>query len=88
LPEGVRGEPVVVVAIEKNCRVIGNAGGAQKSFKGGLVNEIAADVVLELGLLVPTDGAGDVSLVVGGGVHVNFDEAEIGRIEIVSGPIG
>jgi len=30
----------------------------------------------------------DVTLVVGGSVHVNFDEAQIRGIEIVSGPIG
>ncbi len=88
LPKGVGGEPVVVVAIEQDGGVVGNARGAQKFFEGGLVDQIAADVVLELGLPVPTDSAGDVSLVVGGGVHVDFDEAEIGGIEIASSPIG
>ena len=88
LPKGVGGEPIVVVAIEKNRCVIGNAGGAEKLFEGGLVDQVAADVVLELGLPVPADGAGDVSLVVGGSVHVDFDEAEIGGIEILRGPIG
>jgi len=39
-------------------------------------------------LPVPADGAGDVSLVVGGGVHVDFNEAENGGIEILRGPIG
>jgi hypothetical protein len=29
-----------------------------------------------------------VALVVGSGVHVNFDEAEIGGIKILGGPIG
>src|SRR5229473_4232883 len=88
LPEGVSGEPVVVITIQKNGRVIGNARGAEKFFESGLVDQIAADVVLELGLPVPSDGAGDVSLIVGGGVHVNFDKAEIRGIKIVSGPIG
>ena len=88
LPKGVGGEPVVVVAIEKDGGAVGNAGGAEKFFERGLVDQIAADVVLELGLPVPADGAGDMSLVVRGGVHVDFDEAEIGGIEIASGPIG
>jgi len=61
LPEGVSGEPVVVVAIEKNGGAVGNAGGAEKFFERGLVDQIAADVVLELGLPVPSDGARDVS---------------------------
>src|SRR2546425_10159006 len=88
LPEGVSREPVVVVAIEKDGGVVGNAGGAEKSFESGLVDQVAAHAILQLGLPVPGDGAGDVALVVGGGVHVNFDEAEIGGIEILSGPIG
>src|SRR5882762_1391395 len=88
LPEGISGEPIVVVAIEKNGGVVGNAGSAEKLFERGLIDEIASDVVLELGLPVPADGAGNVSLVVGGGVHVDFDEAEIGGIEILRGPIG
>jgi len=58
LPEGVSGEPVVVVAIEKDGGAVGNAGGAEKFFERGLVDQIAADVVLELGLPVPSDGTG------------------------------
>src|SRR5216684_4989335 len=88
LPEGVSGEPVVVVAVMKDGGAVGNAGGAEKPFESGLVDQVAADAVLELGLPVPGDRAGDVALVVGGGVHVDFDEAEIGGIEILSGPIG
>src|SRR6266481_939981 len=88
LPESVSGEPVVVVAIKKDGGVVGNAGGAEKPFESGLVDQVAADAVLELGLPVAGDRAGDVALVVGGGVHVDFDEAEIGGIEILSGPIG
>src|SRR6266576_716028 len=81
------GEPVVVVAVEKNGGVIGNAGGAEKSFERGLVDQVAADVVLELGLPVPADCAGNVPLIVGGSVYVDLDQAEIGRIQILSGPI-
>ena len=88
LPQGVRGEPVVVVAVEKNSGVIGNAGGAEKLFERGFVDEVAADIVLKLGLPVPADGAGDVSLVVGGGIHIDFDETKIGGIQIFSRPIG
>src|SRR6266849_9243605 len=78
LPQGVGGEPVVVVAIKKDGGVVGNAGGAEKFFESGFVDQVATDIVLELGLPVPADRAGDVALVVGGGVHVDFDETEIG----------
>src|SRR6266850_533725 len=88
LPEGVGGEPIVVIAVKKNGGVVGNAGSAEQLFERGLVDQIAADVVLELGLPVPADSAGDMALIVGGGVHVDFDEAEIGRIQILREPIG
>ncbi len=88
LPQCVGGEPVVVVTVEEDGGLVGNAGGAEKFFEGGFVDEVAADAVLELGLPVPAYGAGNVALVVGGGVHVDFDEAEIGGIEILRGPIG
>src|SRR5207253_5324852 len=82
LPKGVRGEPVVVVAVEKNSGVIGNAGVGKKLFERGFGDKVAADIVLKLGLPVPADGAGDVSLVVGGGIHIDFDETKIVGIQI------
>src|SRR5437899_1647191 len=88
LPEGVGGEPVVVVAIEQDGGVVGNAGRAKKLFESGLVDQIAADVVLELGLPIPADSAGDVALIVGGGVDVHFDQTEIGGVQVLSDPIG
>jgi len=53
LPEGVSGEPVVVVAVKKDGGVVGNAGGAEKLFERGLVDQVSAYAVLELGLPVP-----------------------------------
>ena len=45
VPQGVGGEPVVVVTVEEDGGVVGNAGSAEKFFEGGLVDEIAADTV-------------------------------------------
>jgi len=87
LPEGVGGKPIVVVAVEKNGGVIGNARSAEKILKRGFVDEVAANVVLELGLPVPANSAGDVALVVGGRVNIDFDETEIGRVQVLSDPI-
>jgi hypothetical protein len=45
-------------------------------------------MVLELGLPIPADSTWDVALIVGGGVDVNFDEAEIRGIQVVCDPFG
>src|SRR4029077_11049481 len=69
LPEGVGGEPVVVVAVEKDGGVAADAGLAEEALELGSFDEIAANGILKLGLPVPGDGAGDVPLVVSGGIH-------------------
>ena len=52
------------------------------------LREVALNGVLQLGLPVPGNGAFDVALIVGGGVDVNFDDAEA-RVFRVSGyPFG
>jgi len=42
LPQCVGGEPVVVVTVEEDGGVVGNAGGAEKFLEGGFVDEVAA----------------------------------------------
>src|SRR5271155_4830112 len=69
LPEGVGGEPVVVVAVKEDDGVFANTGFAEQALEFGLFDEIATDRVLELGLPVPGNGAGNVALVVGRGVN-------------------
>jgi hypothetical protein len=50
--------------------------------------DVAADAVGQLAGPVPADGAGDVALVVGGGVDVDLDEADRRIVEVGSGPVG
>ena len=80
LPEGVRCKPVVIVAIKNDRGVVRNAGGAEKFFERGLVNQIAADAVLKLCLPIPADRSGNVALIVRSGVNIDFDETRIRRI--------
>ncbi len=51
-------------------------------------DDVAADAVRELARPVPGDRAGDVALVVGGRVDVDLDEADIGVVDVVGGPVG
>src|SRR5260370_7254931 len=71
LPEGVGGEPVVVVAVEQNGGVVGNAGGTEKFFESGFIDQIAPDVVLELSLPVPANGAAHVPLLLSPAIHIH-----------------
>ena len=53
-----------------------------------LVDEVPADRVLQVGLPVELDGAGDVAGVVGGGVLVDLDEDDARGVEVLLGPVG
>ena len=88
VPVGVGREPVVVAAVEDDGVVVGDALGGQQLLEAGLVDEVAAHRVLQLGLPVELDGAGDVAAVVGGGVLVDLDEDRVGGVEVLLGPVG
>ena len=53
-----------------------------------LVDEVAADLVLEVRRPVELDGALDVALVVGRGVLVDLDEDDLGVVEVFLDPLG
>jgi hypothetical protein len=58
LPQSVGGEPVVVVTVEQDSGVVGDSGIAQQLFERGFVDQVAANVVLELGLPIPPTAPG------------------------------
>ena len=51
-------------------------------------DDVAGDVLLQLALPVPADGAGDVTLLVGGGVNIDLNQADIGVAAVFGYPIG
>ena len=53
-----------------------------------LIDEVALDRILQIGLPVQSDRAGDVADVVSAGVFVDFDEDGGRRVEIALGPVG
>ena len=53
-----------------------------------LVDEVAADLVLQVGRPVELDGALDVALVVGRGVLVDLDQHDLRVVEVVLHPLG
>ena len=88
VPVGVGGEPVVVAAVEHDGVVVGDAALGEQRLELLLVDEVAADLVLEVGGPVELDGSPDVALVVGGGVLVDLDEDDAVGVEVVLDPLG
>ena len=60
-PETVGGEPVVVVPVEDHCVLRGDAGAADELLERLLADDVAVDLVLQLGLPVEADRAADVA---------------------------
>ena len=76
VPVCVGGEPVVAVAVEDDRVLVGDAAAAEQLAERLGGQEVAADGVLEVGLPVEADRAGDVGLGVEGGVLVDLDDPE------------
>lgn len=88
VPVRVRSEPVVVAAVEDHGVVVGDAAVGQQLGELLLIDEVALDRVLQVGLPVQLHGTGDVPAVVGAGVLVDLDEDDACSIEIALGPVG
>ncbi len=53
----------------------------------GLFDQVAADVVLQLRLPVPSHRAGNVALVIRRGVHIHFDQPNVGIVRVLCHPL-
>jgi hypothetical protein len=87
-PEGVGGEPVVVVAVEDDRVAVADAGFAEELFDIGLAEDVATGLILQLAGPVEADGARDVAFVVGVGVDVDLDELNAGVGAVLGDPVG
>ena len=67
---------------------MGNALGGQQLFESDAIDEVAADGVLQLGLPVDLDGAGEMTAVVSRGVFVDLDENHTGSGQVLLCPFG
>ena len=85
LPERPRRKPVVVVAVQHDRRVVVDAARAEQRFEFLQRNDVADDRVAEFRRPVPAGRAGNVSLVVGRCIHVDFDHAQPGIMERLRG---
>src|SRR5690606_11321763 len=87
-PVRVRGEPVVVAAVEDDGVVVGDALVGQELLEALLVDEVTADRVLQVLGPVDPDGVLDVVLLVGGRVLVHLDDGDAGVVQVLLDPVG
>src|SRR6202034_1321831 len=88
VPVGVRGEPVVVAAVEQHGVVVGDAALGQQRLEAGLVDEVTADRILQVLLPVDLDRGRDMTLVVGAGVLVYLDDDDTRITDMGLRPVG
>ncbi len=88
LPVRPGGEPVVVVAVQHDPGVVVDAGGAQQRLQLLAADEVPPDQIGQLALPVDAGRAGQMAGVVGIGVDVDLEEADLRVVEVLTGPIG
>ncbi|HET9163295.1 MAG TPA: hypothetical protein VFN89_07635 [Solirubrobacterales bacterium] len=88
VPVGVGGEPVVAVAVEDDGVVVGDAAAPHQLAEGLGVEEVPADLVLEVCLPIKADRAGDVALKVEGRVLIDLDDPDRVVVEVLGDPVG
>jgi hypothetical protein len=87
VPVGVGGEPVVVSAVQNHRIAVRDTFGGQKLFERSLVDEVAADRILQIALPVDTNSAVDVVDVVLRGVLVHLHQYDIRILRVVDDPV-
>ncbi len=88
LPERPRREPIVVVAVQNNGRLVVDAALPEQFFELLHWDDVADERVAELGRPVPAHGAGNVALVVRRRVNVNLDDAHARVVAVLGDPLG
>ncbi len=86
-PQGPRGKPVVVIAVEHDCGVITHASLAEQRFEMCSIERSAHNLVLQFLLPVKPYCTGDMPLVVRLGVDIDFNESHIGIVKVSLHPV-
>jgi len=87
LPVGPGREPVVVVAVQHDLRVVVDPRLPQERLEILAAGEVAADRVRQLAGPVDRHGPGEVAGLVRAGVDVDLQEADVRVVEVVAGPV-
>ena len=88
VPVRVGREPVVLVAVEDDRRVVVDPTLAEDALEGLPVDDVALDRILEVLAPVELDRSGDVALLVEVGVLVDLGDDQAVVPEMLSRPVG
>ena len=87
LPESPGGKPVVIVAVKNHLGAVADSRLTQKFFEIFLGGDVALVGVAQLGIPGPTNGPRDMAFIIGLGVHVDFDDSDIGIVLVLLDPL-
>jgi hypothetical protein len=87
VPVGVRGEPVVLVAVEHDGRLVADPALAEELLEPLLLDEVALDGVLQVLLPVQLHRTGDVSVFVQIRVLVDLRHDDVLVVQVLRQPV-
>ena len=88
VPVGVRGEPVVAVAVEDDLVLVGDPTVTEEATELLRLEKVALDLVLEVQTPVESDRARDVTLTVERRILVDFDDSDRVVVQVLLEPLG
>ena len=84
---GESSKPIVVVAIENHRGIGSDSALAQEPLQVFLADKVAPDRIIQIGLPAPIHCAGDVTRLIGGGIHVYLYEPYIRVVAVLGYPV-
>ena len=87
VPVRVGREPVVLVAVEHERRVVRDPPLAHQAFEGGLIDQVALDRILQVIAPMKLDCARDVALLVEIGVLVDLGDDDAVVVQVLGQPV-
>ena len=88
VPVRVRGEPVVLVAVDDDGRVVPDSAAAEEPLERVLLDHVALDRILQVVLPVQLDRSPDVALFVEIRVLVHLGDDDVVVVQVLGDPIG
>src|SRR5262249_20861239 len=86
-PEPIRREPVIVITVGDDCILRRNTGAADELFERFLADDVAIDLILELGLPIEADRSLDVAGVVCLRIDIDLYDFDPRLAEILFDPV-
>ena len=87
LPERPCSEPIIIITIQYDRRIIPDALSTEEALEGGLADDLTPNRIAKLRLPIPTKGSRHVSLSVRGSVDIDFNDTNLWISEVGCDPL-